>query len=397
MNRLWVRLSFAFSAVVFTSLATIALVSVIVIRANSAEFAHLSDNADASFAIPAIAPQNGEATLAAPTTTAADSTTATPPSHLIPVEVDGSTVAYIDMSCLFQPPPRPSPLVSWEGIVLIVAGVSIVISILFGVLMSRSLTKPLNGLAVTADAIGAGKWDQRVLVKGTTEIASLAQSFNKMVDQLQRNELLRRNLVADVAHELRTRPRSNGPSVQSGGDRPTIAAIEPRTIAFPSSYPVGSIVIDTKGRQLFLIKSATEALHYPISVGREGFSWTGTETISRKAEWPDWYPPQEMRYRDWRLPEKMTGGIKNPLGATALYLGNSLYRIHGTNDPKSIGRAASSGCFRMLNGHIIDLASRVDVGTPVTVVHRLPPELEKVVAEQLPSLKPVATKGAGRS
>ena len=146
--------------------------------------------------------------------------------------------------------------------------------------------------------------------------------------------------------------------------RPSTAS-SPRTISFPSSYPVGSIVIDSKGRQLFLVKSPTEALHYPISVGREGFSWAGTETISRKAEWPDWHPPEEMRYRDWRLPEKMTGGIKNPLGAMALYLGSSLYRIHGTNDPKSIGRAASSGCFRMLNGHIVDLAARVEIGTTV--------------------------------
>ena len=177
-------------------------------------------------------------------------------------------------------------------------------------------------------------------------------------------------------------------------------ALEPRTISFPSSYPVGSIVIDSKGRQLFLVKSPTEALHYPISVGREGFTWAGTETISRKAEWPDWHPPEEMRYRDWRLPEKMTGGIKNPLGAMALYLGSSLYRIHGTNDPKSIGRAASSGCFRMLNGHIVDLAWRVEIGTTVTVVHRLPPELERVVAEQVPPPAPpppAAVKRAGRS
>jgi lipoprotein-anchoring transpeptidase ErfK/SrfK len=193
------------------------------------------------------------------------------------------------------------------------------------------------------------------------------------------------------------RPRRYGPRAQSGGERPTIAAIAPRTISFPGSFPVGSIVIDSKGRQLFLVTSTTEALRYPISVGREGFAWAGTESISRKAEWPDWYPPQEMRYRDWRLPEKMTGGIKNPLGAMALYLGNSLYRIHGTNDPTSIGRAASSGCFRMLNGHIIDLASRVEIGTPVTVVHRLPPELEKAVAEQVTPPKPTATKGAGRS
>ena len=173
--------------------------------------------------------------------------------------------------------------------------------------------------------------------------------------------------------------------------------LEPRTVSFPCSYAVGSIVIDTKGRQLFLVQSPTEALRYPISVGREGFSWTGAETISRKAEWPDWHPPEEMRWRDPRLPEKMTGGIKNPLGAMALYLGNSLYRIHGTNDATSIGRAASSGCFRMLNGHVVDLAARVDVGTTVQVVHRLPPELEKVVADQVAppeAPKPAADQAA---
>lgn len=184
--------------------------------------------------------------------------------------------------------------------------------------------------------------------------------------------------------------RDRGSSVQSGGARPQIAPITPRTIAFKSDYPVGSVIIDTKGRQLILVTSPTEALHYPISVGREGFAWTGSEKISRKAEWPDWYPPEEMRERDWKLPEKMTGGIKNPLGAKALYLGNSLYRIHGTNDAKSIGRAASSGCFRMLNGHIIDLASRVEIGTVVTVVSRLPPELEKAVADQVAPPKPRA-------
>jgi lipoprotein-anchoring transpeptidase ErfK/SrfK len=180
------------------------------------------------------------------------------------------------------------------------------------------------------------------------------------------------------------RPRRYGPRLASGGEKPAIAPMQPRTVKFPSSYPVGSIVIDSKGRQLFLVTSETEALHYPISVGREGFAWAGSEKISRKAEWPDWHPPPEMRYRDWRLPEKMTGGIKNPLGAMALYLGGSLYRIHGTNDPTSIGRAASSGCFRMMNGHVVDLASRVDIGTEVTVVPRLPPELEKIVAEQMP-------------
>ena len=166
--------------------------------------------------------------------------------------------------------------------------------------------------------------------------------------------------------------RRMSPRFQSGGERPSIARIAPQKVAFPSTFPVGSIVIDHKGRQLLYITSESEALHYPISVGREGFSWSGTEKISRMANWPDWHPPEEMRDRDPSLPEKMTGGIRNPLGAKALYLGSSLYRIHGTNDAKSIGRAASSGCFRMLNGHVVDLATRVQIGTVVTVVHRLP-------------------------
>jgi hypothetical protein len=182
-----------------------------------------------------------------------------------------------------------------------------------------------------------------------------------------------------------------GPVFQSGGARPEIARLDPKAISFPSQYPVGSIVIDTKGRQLLLIKSETEALHYPISVGRQGFTWTGKETISRKASWPDWNPPDEMRARDPRLPEKMSGGVKNPLGAMALYLGSSLYRIHGTNDAKSIGRAASSGCFRMLNGHVVDLSNRVDIGVTVQVVGRLPPDLDKLVADQVRPPKEAAT------
>jgi|EndMetStandDraft_5_1072996.scaffolds.fasta_scaffold06340_4 hypothetical protein len=186
------------------------------------------------------------------------------------------------------------------------------------------------------------------------------------------------------------KPR-RGPSFQSGGERPDITPLEPKAISFPSKYPVGSIVIDTKGRQLLLIKSETEALHYPISVGREGFTWSGTETISRKSAWPDWNPPDEMRARDWRLPEKMSGGVKNPLGAMALYLGSSLYRIHGTNDPKSIGRAASSGCFRMLNGHVVDLSNRVELGVTVQVVRSLPPELDKLVTEQVKPPKQAET------
>jgi lipoprotein-anchoring transpeptidase ErfK/SrfK len=159
-----------------------------------------------------------------------------------------------------------------------------------------------------------------------------------------------------------------GPALLEGGPRPAIAPKAPPVVAFPSSHPAGTVVIDTAGRKLYYVISATSAYRYPISVGRDGFTWTGTEKISRVADWPDRHPPKEMRERDASLPEKMTGGLRNPLGAKALYLGNSLYRIHGTNDSKTIGYAASSGCFRMMNHHVVHLASLAGVGTTVHVV-----------------------------
>jgi lipoprotein-anchoring transpeptidase ErfK/SrfK len=162
------------------------------------------------------------------------------------------------------------------------------------------------------------------------------------------------------------------PIISSGGARPVIQSQAPEKIAFESNFVPNSIVIDAAARKLYFILSGTEAYEYPIAVGREGFTWTGTEVISRQQAWPDWHPPKEMIARDPRLPDKMTGGIRNPLGALALYLGKTLYRIHGTNDAKSIGRAASSGCFRMLNEHVLHLASIAPIGTAVTVVKRLP-------------------------
>lgn len=162
------------------------------------------------------------------------------------------------------------------------------------------------------------------------------------------------------------------PIVRSGGARPNISPRPPAKVAFNSDYEPNSIVIDSDKRMLYYVLSSSEAYQYPISVGRDGFTWLGTETVSRIQAWPDWHPPKEMIKRDPRLPDKMTGGIRNPLGAKALYLGDTLYRIHGTNDPKSIGRAASSGCFRMMNEHVLHLASITKVGTKVTVVKRLP-------------------------
>jgi lipoprotein-anchoring transpeptidase ErfK/SrfK len=143
-------------------------------------------------------------------------------------------------------------------------------------------------------------------------------------------------------------------------------------VGFPHDYPAASIVISTANRKLYYVLPDKQAYAYPISVGREEFNWTGTESISRKQAWPDWHPPKEMRQRDPKLPEKMSGGLCNPLGAMALYMGSTLYRIHGTNDVKSIGQGQSSGCFRMMNGAVMHLAGLVDVGTPVTVVSSQP-------------------------
>jgi lipoprotein-anchoring transpeptidase ErfK/SrfK len=166
--------------------------------------------------------------------------------------------------------------------------------------------------------------------------------------------------------------RTRGGVIRDGGPRPEIAPVAPSQVVFPHDFPASSIVIDAGARTLYFVLPDKQAYRYTISVGREGFNWTGTETVSRKQAWPDWHPPAEMRERDPALPERMTGGLKNPLGAVALYLGTSLYRIHGTNDVTSIGRAQSSGCFRMLNSAVVHLASLTEIGTTVTVVASLP-------------------------
>ena len=171
----------------------------------------------------------------------------------------------------------------------------------------------------------------------------------------------------DDDDDFAERRRPMGPKFQSGGGQPYIEPISPKRISFPSSYPAGSIVIDHRGRQLFFIQSSSTALRYPISVGREGFTWTGTEKISRVAEWPDWHPPAEMIARQPYLPRYMAGGPGNPMGARALYLGSTIYRIHGTNAPHTIGHAVSSGCFRLVNSEIEDLYGRVAVGAKVIV------------------------------
>ena len=158
----------------------------------------------------------------------------------------------------------------------------------------------------------------------------------------------------------------------------------PQLVSYETTELPGTIVIDTDNRFLYLVLETGQAKRYGIGVGRDGFGWSGTATIERKTKWPMWFPPKEMQYRDkearrWR--KGMPGGPRNPLGARALYLfqgkADTLFRIHGTRDPKSIGKAVSSGCIRMLNADVVELFDRVPLGTKVVV---------------LPSTRPVAQK-----
>ena len=142
----------------------------------------------------------------------------------------------------------------------------------------------------------------------------------------------------------------------------------PTVVAYDGPHKAGTIVIDTNERFLYLVQNDGTARRYGVGVGKPGFEWAGKHKITRKAEWPDWRPPAEMRKRRPDLPTFMAGGPENPLGARALYLGSTLYRIHGSNQPWTIGQAVSSGCIRMRNEDVMDLYERVNVGTTVHVI-----------------------------
>jgi lipoprotein-anchoring transpeptidase ErfK/SrfK len=142
-----------------------------------------------------------------------------------------------------------------------------------------------------------------------------------------------------------------------------------QVVFFRTTEPPGTIVVHTSQRYLYLVQGNNRAIRYGIGVGREGFQWAGLLKISRKSEWPDWTPPAEMIARQPYLPRWMAGGPGNPMGARALYLGATIYRIHGTNQPHTIGHAVSSGCFRLVNNDVTDLYDRVPVGTKVIVRH----------------------------
>jgi lipoprotein-anchoring transpeptidase ErfK/SrfK len=208
-------------------------------------------------------------------------------------------------------------------------------------------------------------------------LASFARSFAKLGPWIGAVALCL--MSAQVPAQPGPRPNSppvfqyqvTAPDVDPGVDHGNNANLpeeyQKQLVFYRSQQPPGTIIIDTQERHLYLIQDETHALRYGIGVGRDGFTWQGLLQVSRKAEWPDWHPPPEMIERQPYLPRFMAGGPGNPLGARAMYLGNTVYRIHGTNAPETIGQAVSSGCFRLVNDDVIDLYNRVQVGTHVIV------------------------------
>ncbi len=161
------------------------------------------------------------------------------------------------------------------------------------------------------------------------------------------------------------------PSVTENNDSDAYVVpqrLQRQIVSYATSEAPGTVIIDTPNTVLYYVLGDNRAIRYGVGVGREGFTWSGTQSITRKAEWPDWHPPAEMIARQPYLPRFMAGGPGNPLGARAMYLGSSVYRIHGTNDPSTIGKFVSSGCIRLTNPDVEDLFSRVNVGTKVVVL-----------------------------
>ncbi len=173
--------------------------------------------------------------------------------------------------------------------------------------------------------------------------------------------------AAPAAHSMPAYSRPAAVVVSDDDYRPQVAAIPRETVSYGGPYRPGTIIINTGERRLYLVQPDGQALKYGVGVGRPGFTWSGVTRVANKREWPDWTPPAQMLLRRPDLPRHMKGGIDNPLGARALYLGGTLFRIHGSNEPDTIGQAVSSGCIRMTNNDVVDLYSRVPIGAPVVV------------------------------
>jgi len=192
----------------------------------------------------------------------------------------------------------------------------------------------------------------------------------------------------DQPYEPMVSDSANGSDTEVGAA--TSNRLQRRIVDYPSAQAPGTIVVDTPNTYLYFVIDGGKAIRYGIGVGRDGFTWSGVKTVDRKAEWPDWTPPVEMIERQPYLPRFMAGGPQNPLGARAIYLGGTVYRIHGTNAPSTIGKHVSSGCIRMLNDDVTDLYARVHIGTKVVVLPMTTPRAPEIVGGIQPSGRQVS-------
>jgi lipoprotein-anchoring transpeptidase ErfK/SrfK len=227
------------------------------------------------------------------------------------------------------------------------------------------------------DFAGAPPARQPDLGGGFIEFLFTGRTTSPYHGQLPRQHYVRPQYEMQPQYDY-DRRSPYGPMIQARREQPDVAARPqtraidpqylPQQVAYNGNEKPGTIVIDSSKRFLYLVQENGQAMRYGVGVGRDGFGWSGTKTVTAKKEWPDWRPPEEMIKRQPDLPRYMAGGPSNPLGARAMYLGDSLYRIHGSNEPWTIGQAVSSGCFRMRNEDVIDLYERVKVGTKVVVL-----------------------------
>jgi lipoprotein-anchoring transpeptidase ErfK/SrfK len=239
----------------------------------------------------------------------------------------------------------------------------------------RSLTLTIAAVAVAALPALAHANDRYVprppvLLSPDLSEPWLLQYVPKKKKVVMTDKVMRRAPAPTVVSSITPVPVPQRQQAQKSqkASRQFDPAFLPTVIAYTGSEKPGTIVIDTNARYLYLVEAGGQARRYGVGVGKPGFEWAGEHRITRKAEWPGWTPPPEMRKRRPGLPVHMVGGPDNPLGARAMYLGSTLYRIHGTSEPWSIGKAVSSGCIRMRNEDVTDLYERVGVGTRVIVM-----------------------------
>ncbi len=186
--------------------------------------------------------------------------------------------------------------------------------------------------------------------------------------------------AAQAQQRLAYGQQQYAPTEQADEDAQLDPRLQRQVVSYATNEAPGTVIIDTPHTVLYFVLGNGQAIRYGIGVGREGFTWSGVKTVVRKAEWPDWIPPQEMIERQPYLPRFVAGGPGNPLGARAMYLGGTVYRIHGTTDPTTIGKNVSSGCIRLTNEDVSDLFARVNVGTKVIVLPQTPAQTAQAPA-----------------